>query len=94
MLLNIMFHAPMGRFKLDQIFELPLISFLTVVPFNCCINSCRPFVVITSSAGLVGCRGFYCHSVSAVDHWSSNRCNNNERPTGMNTKIQWDGGEN
>ena len=32
------------------------------------VRSCRPFVVLTSSAGLVGCR----------------RCKNDERPTGTN----------
>jgi hypothetical protein len=54
MFLNIMFHAPMGRFQLDQNLELPLFSVFTVVPFNCCVYSYRPFVAITSLAGLVG----------------------------------------
>ena len=57
--LNIMFNAPIRRFQLNQNFELPLFSVFTVVPFNCCVHSCRPFVAITSSAGLDRCRGFY-----------------------------------
>ena len=62
MFLIIMFHASVGRLQLNQNFELPLFSVFTVIPFNCCVHFCRPFVVITtSSAGLVGCRGFYCH---------------------------------
>ena len=47
-----MFHAPMGRFQLEFI-VIPLFS--TVVPCNICMFlSCRPFVVITFSTGLVG----------------------------------------
>ena len=47
--LNTMFLALMVRFQLKN-FELTLFSVFTVVPFNCCVLSCRPFVVITSSA--------------------------------------------
>ena len=36
-----MFHAPMGRFQLDQNFELPLFSVFAFVPFNC-VHSCIP----------------------------------------------------
>ena len=52
-LLNIMFHAPMGRFQLEFI-VLPLFS--TVVPSNICMFLyCRPFAVITTfSTDLVG----------------------------------------
>ena len=61
MILNIMFNLLLGRFQLNQIFELLLFSVSTIVPFNCCVYSCRPFVAITtSSAGLVGCKCFYC----------------------------------
>ena len=45
-LLNIMFHAPMGGFQLELIYYFtyfPLSSHLTVV-----FLSCRPFVVITT----------------------------------------------
>ena len=47
-----------GKISIESKFELPLFWVFTVVPFDCCIHSCRPFVVITSSAGLVGCRCF------------------------------------
>ena len=59
MFLNFMFHAPMGITLLNQNFELPLFSVFTVVPFICGVLPCRPFVVIISSTGLVGCRGLY-----------------------------------
>ena len=40
--------------------KLPLFSGNTVVPFNY-VDSSRPFVgFLTSSAGLVGCRSFFC----------------------------------
>ena len=102
MFLNIMFHAPMGRFQLDQNFELPLFSVFTVVQFNCCVHSCRPFAAITSSAGLIGCRGSYCWTPTfnyqgraTVETPTPNKicrrcCNSNERPTGMNTTIVCD----
>ena len=53
-LLNIMFHAPMGRFQLELIYYCTYFS--TVVASNSCVFlSCRPFVVITTlSTGLVG----------------------------------------
>ena len=36
-------------------------------------HSCRPFFTfVTSSAGLVGCRSFFCRPAWAVDCWSSN----------------------
>jgi hypothetical protein len=51
-LLNIMFHAQMERFQLELIYY--SIYFSTVVPFNSCVFlSCRPFVVITFSKGLM-----------------------------------------
>ena len=52
-LLNIMFHAPMGRFQLGLIYCFTYFS--TVVPFNSCVFLyCRPFVVnATFSTGLV-----------------------------------------
>ena len=87
-----MFHAPMGRFKLDQNFELPLFSVFTVVPFNCCVHSCRPFVAITTSAGLVGCKG--CRVETSTPNKPCRRCNSNEIPTGMNITIEWDDGKN
>ena len=37
----------------------PLFSGFTIVLFNCRVCSWRPFVIFTSIAGLVGCRGFY-----------------------------------
>ena len=49
--------------QLNQNFELPLFSVSTVVPFICCVHSCKPFVVITSYADLIDCRGFYSHTV-------------------------------
>jgi hypothetical protein len=54
MLLNIMFHAPMGRFQLEFIYYFTYFS--TIVPSNSCVFiSCRPFVVDTTlSTGLVG----------------------------------------
>ena len=52
-LLNIMYHAPMGRFQLQLIYYFTYFS--TVVPCNICVFlSCRPFVVNTFSTGLVG----------------------------------------
>ena len=53
-LLNIMFHAPIGRFQLELIYYFTYFS--TVVPSNSCVFlSCRPFVVnMTFSTGLVG----------------------------------------
>ena len=53
-LLNIMFHAPMGRFQLELIYYFTY--FPTVLPSNICVFlSCRPFVVnITFSTGLLG----------------------------------------
>ena len=45
--LNIMFHAPMGRFQLELIYYFTYIS--TVFPFIICVFlSCRPFVVNTT----------------------------------------------
>ena len=56
MLLNIMFETPMGRFELESKLNLPLFSGFTVVPFYCCVHSCRSFVNnLTSLAGVVGC---------------------------------------
>ena len=44
------------------------------LPIPLVVCPCRPFVnLLTSSAGLVGCRNFLCRSARAVDHWSSNR---------------------
>ena len=37
-----------------------------------CVRSCRIFVVLTTSAGLAGCRIFLCRPAWAVDRWSSN----------------------
>ena len=55
------------------------LELLTIVPFNACVLSWRPFIVITIfSTGLVGC--WKCHD-------------NNERPTGKNTTTEWDDGE-
>ena len=55
---------------LDQNFELPLFSVYTAVLFNC-VHSCRPFVAVkTSSAGLVGCRGFYYRPALVLDRWT------------------------
>ena len=53
-LLNIMFHAPIGRFQLELIYY--FIYFSALVPYNICVLfSCRPFVVNTTfSTGLVG----------------------------------------
>ena len=52
-LLNIMFHAPMGRFQLELIYYFTYFS--TVVPSNICVfHTCRSFVFNTFSAGLVG----------------------------------------
>ena len=53
-LLNIMSHAPMGRFQLELIYYFTYFS--TVVPSNICVFlSCRPSVVNTTfSTGLVG----------------------------------------
>ena len=46
-LLNIMFHAPMGRFQLELIYYFTYFS--TVVPSNICVFvSCRLFVVNTT----------------------------------------------
>ena len=43
-ILNIMFHAPMGRFQLELIYFITYFS--AVVPFSSCVFlSCRPFVV-------------------------------------------------
>ena len=43
-LLNIVFHAPMGKFQLELIYYFTYFS--TVVPSNSCVFlSCRPFVV-------------------------------------------------
>ena len=52
-LLNILFHAPMGRLKLELIYYFT--NFSTVVPSNSCVFlSCRLFVVnMTFSTGLV-----------------------------------------
>ena len=45
-LLNIMFHAPMGSFQLELIYYFTYFS--TVVPSNICVFlCCRPFVVNT-----------------------------------------------
>ena len=54
-LLNIMFHAPMGRFQLEVIYYF-FTYFSTVVPSNFCVSlSCRPFIVNTTfSTGIVG----------------------------------------
>ena len=42
-LLNIMFHAPMGRFQLEFIYYITYFS--TIVPSNSCVFlSCMPFV--------------------------------------------------
>ena len=42
-----MFHAPMGRFKLELIHYFTYFS--TVVPFNICVFlSCKPFVINTT----------------------------------------------
>ena len=50
-LLNIMFHVPMGRFVRINSFT----YFSTVVPSNSCVFlSCRPFIVNTFLTGLVG----------------------------------------
>ena len=50
-LLNIMFHAPMGRFQLELIYYFNYFS--TVVPSNICVFlSCRHIVV--TKTGLVG----------------------------------------
>ena len=53
-LLNIMFHAPMGRFQLELIYYFTYFS--TVVPSNSCVFLyCRLLVVNTTfSEGLVG----------------------------------------
>ena len=53
-LLNIMFHAPIGRFQLELMYYFTYFS--TVNPSNSCMFlSCRPFVVnITFSTGLMG----------------------------------------
>ena len=52
--INIMFHAPMGRFLLELIYYFTYFS--TFVPSNICVFlSCRPFVLNTTfSTGLVG----------------------------------------
>ena len=53
-LLNIMFHAPMGRFRLEVIDYFTYFS--TVIPSNICmLLSCRLLVINTAfSTGLVG----------------------------------------
>ena len=48
------------------------ITFFTVVLFNSCVLSCRPFVVITFSTGLVGCWSFFCLLTWAVDRRNFN----------------------
>ena len=52
--LNIMIHAPMGRYQLELIYYFTYFS--TVIPSKSCVFlSCRHFVVVTtSSTGLVG----------------------------------------
>ena len=68
-----------------------LITFLVLLKldyiFHCRpILTCRSFVDITTfSAGLVGCRSFFCLLLKSRD--------NDERPTGKNTTIEWDDGE-
>ena len=54
-LLNVMFHARMGRFQLELIYFITYFS--TVVPFiRCVLLSCRPFGFnAIFSAGLVRC---------------------------------------
>ena len=53
-LLNIMFHAPMGRFQLELIYYFTYFSTVAPSSIFVCL-SCRPFVVITTlSTGLVG----------------------------------------
>ena len=71
----------MGRFQLNQNSKLPLFSVFAVVPFNCCVYSCKPFVVIKTVE-------------TFIPNKICRRCNNNERPTGINTTIEWDDGEN
>ena len=70
-LLN-MFHAQMGRFKLELIYYFTY--FFTVVPSNNCVFlSCRPFVVNTTfSNRFCGCWNFFCLLVWALDSLSLN----------------------
>ena len=63
-----MFHALMGRFQLNQNFELPLFSVFTIVLFNCFVYSSRPFVAITISFAGIGCRGSYCRPILVLEH--------------------------
>ena len=68
--------------KISVRINLPLFS--SVVPSNICMFlSCRPFVVITFSTGLVGVEV------------TSGCCYNNERPTGQKQPtVRWkDGGK-
>jgi hypothetical protein len=52
-LLNIMFHAVIGRFQLELVIFITYFS--TVIPFSSCFLSCRPFVVnATFSTGISG----------------------------------------
>ena len=56
MFVNIMFYTSMGRFLELPLFQVSLSSHS--ISWVC---SCRPFVnLLTSSAGLVGCRNFFC----------------------------------
>ena len=85
-LLNIMFHASIGRFQLEIIYY--FIYFLpSSHPFGC-VGSCRPFVnLLTSSAGLVDCRGFFFRPVWAV---VKKLMKGLQEPTQL---IGWDDGE-
>ena len=81
-----MFHAPMGRFQLNQNIELPLFSVFTVLVFFpvglSLLLHLLPVLL----------------RVKTVETFTPSkncrRCNTNERPTGKNTRIEWDYGEN
>ena len=93
-LLNIMFHALMGKFQLELFIFITYFS--TVFPFNkLCFLSCRPFVVnATFLTGLVGCWSFFCllaWSETSTPNKTRWECRvNNERPTGKKTTIEWE----
>ena len=55
----------MERFQLKSTLKLPLFSGFTIVHSIGCVGSCRPFVTVITSAGLIGCR-----KVSSV-YWLS-----------------------
>ena len=99
MFLNIMFHTPMGRFQLDQNFELLLFSVVNVVPFNCVFFPVGLSFLLHLLQVLLGvevstvARPGRPSVETSTPNKTYRRCNKKERPTGKNTIINWEEGE-